>query len=330
MNEFDILKMFFKTPKDYIKDMKNSIKPKEAEDAERYRADEVKDEEMFDPDQVSKCDDIDSHVWCMCLMLTKKPMVWGAKCSAIAWQKWVKEYKDKDARWPIWRAEKGFHWSLEQAIKQEDSILMKWKYKDWDAELTIKKFYDHLSKWAHAPYRWAEFPECKAIIKRKDVHSHKMEWGYWKVRCRYFHSHLLYRVDLENHEQNEWEFKTLICKGWMKSFYKSALQKHIESCNLYPIKCQNCNENVKREDLEIHGDHWPKVLIPWLGYKLCKFQTSRDKLEDHQKQCEGVYYTHLEIIQDYKDQLDAKNELIQMLNESANKSKGVFGSWFHS
>jgi hypothetical protein len=54
MDEFDILKMFFKTPKDYIKDIRQSIRHKEPEDDERFRADEVKDEDMFDQDQVAK------------------------------------------------------------------------------------------------------------------------------------------------------------------------------------------------------------------------------------------------------------------------------------
>lgn len=58
MDEFDVFKMFFKTPKDYI--TKKKEKPKV--DVEKFRIEEVKDQEMFDSDEVAKCEDIDSFI----------------------------------------------------------------------------------------------------------------------------------------------------------------------------------------------------------------------------------------------------------------------------
>jgi hypothetical protein len=73
MDEFDIFKLFFKTPKDFIPRKKLKETPKE--DVEKYRVEEVKDQEMFDSDEVVKCDDIDAFICCICLLLTKKPYV---------------------------------------------------------------------------------------------------------------------------------------------------------------------------------------------------------------------------------------------------------------
>lgn len=187
----------------------------------------------------------------------------------------------------------------------------------------MSEFTHHLKTCGHAPYRCLAYPDCTAIIKRNEVHTHKNVCDYTKVRCKYFHSHVLLRKDLEEHEQKLCEFKTIPCKGWKVSYYKTALKNHEADCKDYPIVCKSCEGVVRREDLDDHYDVWPRALTKWLAYNECNFETVKESIEEHQRHCEHVYDIHKEMIAELKENIEAKNNLIRslthQLNEKANK-----------
>ncbi|CAI2375643.1 unnamed protein product [Moneuplotes crassus] len=327
MNEFDVFKMFFKTPKDYIEEHRKSRaeRRKEKEDPEQYRVEEVKDEEVFDSDQVAKCDDIDSFICCICLLLTKKPYICYSKCSAIICKSCLDGYKDK--RCPMCRSEEGFYFSDLHASVQDESISLKCRYKDCEEEIKMSDFTEHLKKCPNAPYRCSSFPACKAIIKRKEVHSHKNECEYMKVRCKYFHSHILLRKDLENHEENVCEFRTMMCIGCKDSFYKGTLPEHIKTCEEYPLECPNCKKKVKRSEFKDHPDTCQKAIIKCIAFEKCQHLSTRDKIEDHQRKCEHVYDYQLSLIHELQETINAKNMVIQELSDELKQKndKGIFG-----
>jgi len=295
------------------------------EDFEQFRVEEVKDKEMFDSDEVSKCDDIDSFICCICLLLTKKPYVCLAKCNAILCSSWISSFKD--TRCPLCRSEKGFKLSQDQAIVQDKSIILKWKYADCDAEIKMSEFTKHLQKCQYASFRCTSYPNCDVLLKRKDIHVHKNECGFVKIRCRHFHSHLVLRKDLIDHENN-WEFKMIPCKGCKVNYYKSALKAHEENCKDYPISCDNWNLEIKRNWFYDHQKIWAKVIVNWIAFDSWKFNTTRDDIEKHQRQCEFVYDILQAKIAEMTENISAKNVLITNMNNQLNHKKFSLSNFF--
>ena len=281
---------------------------------------------MYDPDEVAKCDDIDSFICCICLLLTKKPYVCKAKWNAIIWNKCLDDYKDK--RCPLCRSEEGFYLSDLQASVQDESIILKWRYKDCEEDIKISEFTNHLKKCPNAPYRCSSFPYWKVIIKRKEMHTHKKECDFTKVRCRYFHSHIIIRKELESHERDYWEFRTMMCIGCKDNFYKSNLPGHIASCLEYPLEWMNCKDKVRRCDFNNHPTVWLKSMVKCLAFEKWEFITTRDKIEEHQRVCKYVYDYHLSIITELKENIKAKNKVITELSnklKEESQPKGFLG-----
>ena len=85
-----------------------------------------------------------------------------------------------------------------------------------------------------------------------DVHDHKTKWDYSKIRCKYFHSHILLRKDIVNHEENECDFKTTQWIGCNSTYWKGTLKAHITKWKDYPIQCERWEEKIKRCEFSAH------------------------------------------------------------------------------
>lgn len=105
------------------------------------------------------------------------------------------------------------------------------------------------------------------------------------VKCKNFHDNCQWKgklKEMENHlKKCDFEEINCINRGCSERFLRSNLGLHLDQCPHYLIKCELCNENVKRVNVENHNISECQMKL--VNCEYCQNILLRKDLDDHWK-----------------------------------------------
>lgn len=122
---------------------------------------------------------------------------------------------------------------------------------EWADELKFKE--RHLEE---CPFGVIPCPDCKVTMVRKDLDGHSATQCPWRM---------------------------VHCDFCQKQYPDCSMEAHLDSCDRYPVHCEQCNATASREMLQDHMENYcGKTELPCYFAELgCKKQVPRENLDDH-------------------------------------------------
>ena len=123
---------------------------------------------------------------------------------------------------------------------------------------------------------------CKEVFNLDLIKEHEKVCQYRYVGCPNGCAKKVRVVHLEHHKEH-CELRPIQCKYCENEVFAMKLKAHIDSCFMVPLKCQDCQVEVLRKDYDVHRkDLCPEQEVECMFAESgCRERMKRKMLEQH-------------------------------------------------
>ncbi|EGC37173.1 hypothetical protein DICPUDRAFT_30722 [Dictyostelium purpureum] len=126
---------------------------------------------------------------------------------------------------------------------------------------------------------------CKEIIKLEELDNHIEICGFRFVKCGYHKKGCKDKIRYNENEIHisECEYQTSKCTHCSNVYLLKTIQQHYLECHSMLIECKECNEKIKRGEMNNHLDkECQEVIIPCKFSQFgCNDKIKKRKFENH-------------------------------------------------